>query len=50
MTVRYVGMFLDDPLQVPVELLNYLAEQLQIDDPSCVKSYGEREKTPFEHV
>lgn len=25
MTVRYVGTFLDDPLQVPVELLDYLA-------------------------
>lgn len=44
MTVRYVGTFLDDPLQIPGELLDYLAEQLQIEDPSCVKSYGDRER------
>jgi hypothetical protein len=49
-TVRNVGAFLDDPLDVPVELVDYLAEQLGIADASCVKSYGEREKTRFEHV
>lgn len=32
MTVRYVGALLDDPLQVPVELLGYVAEQLGIAD------------------
>nr|WP_235883850.1 DUF4158 domain-containing protein [Saccharopolyspora elongata] len=35
---------------MPVELVAYLAEQLGIADASCVKSYGEREKTRFEHV
>ncbi|MFI0465353.1 DUF4158 domain-containing protein [Saccharopolyspora sp. 5N102] len=49
-TVRNVGAFLDDPLDVPVELVAYLAEQLGIAEASCVKSYGEREKTRFEHV
>ncbi|MFD4190516.1 Tn3 family transposase [Amycolatopsis thermoflava] len=49
-TVRNAGAFLDDPLDVPVELVDYLAEQIGIDDVSCVKSYGEREKTRFEHV
>ncbi|HSK89835.1 MAG TPA: DUF4158 domain-containing protein [Euzebyales bacterium] len=50
-TVRYVGRFLDDPLDgVPVELIEYLAEQLGIADPSCVKSYGERDKTRLEHL
>lgn len=49
-TVRYVGRFLDDPLDVPAELVDYLAEQIEIADASCVKSYGEREKTPLEHV
>ncbi|MBA8930905.1 hypothetical protein BC739_009069 [Kutzneria viridogrisea] len=42
---------LDDPLDgVPAELVAYLAEQLDIADPSCVKSYEEREKTRFEHL
>ncbi|GAC55078.1 putative transposase [Gordonia amicalis NBRC 100051 = JCM 11271] len=48
-TVRYLGMFLPDPLDVPGEV-DYLAEQLEIADPSCVKSYTDREKTRFEHA
>ena len=32
-TVRNVGAFLDDPLDVPVEVVDYLAEQLEIADP-----------------
>ena len=44
-TVRNLGMFLADPLDVPVELVEYVAEQLGIDDPSCVKRYTERDKT-----
>ncbi|MFI6742756.1 DUF4158 domain-containing protein [Nonomuraea sp. NPDC050451] len=49
-TVRHLGMFLADPLDVPVELVDYLAEQLDIEDPSCVKQYTEREKTKLEHA
>ncbi len=49
--MRYVGTFLDDPLEgVPVVLVDYLAEQLGIADPSCVKFYGERENTRLAHV
>ncbi|MFI8659735.1 DUF4158 domain-containing protein [Rhodococcus qingshengii] len=32
-TVRHLGIFLSDPLDVPPELANYLAEQPDIDDP-----------------
>lgn len=50
-TVRYTGRFLDDPLDgVPVELVGYLAEQLGVADPSCVKSYGDREMTRLDHA
>jgi TnpA family transposase len=49
-TVRHLGMFLAHPLDVPAELVDYLAEQLGIDDPSCVKQYTEREKTKLEHA
>lgn len=48
-TARYVGTFLADPLDVPNVVFEYLAEQLQIADPSCVKRYTERAKTRFEH-
>lgn len=35
-------MFLADPLDVPVEPVEYLAERLGIEDPSCVKRYTTR--------
>ena len=47
-TVRHLGMFLPDPLEVPPELVGYLAEQLGIEDPTCVKRYTDREKTKLE--
>jgi hypothetical protein len=49
-TVRHLGMFLPDPLEVPPELVGYLAEQLAIEDPTCVKRYTDREKTRLEHA
>ncbi|MFH9677364.1 Tn3 family transposase [Streptomyces sp. NPDC017405] len=49
-TARYLGVFLDDPTDVPQEVIDYLAEQLGIEDSSILKAYGEREKTRFEHV
>jgi hypothetical protein len=48
-TVRYLGTFLDDPLDVPTVVLDDLAGQLGIGDASQVKGYLEREKTRFEH-
>ncbi len=48
-TVRYIGLFLGDPLDVPWLVVEYLAEQLGISDPSCVKQYVERAKTAYEH-
>lgn len=35
---------------MPVELVAYLAEQLEIADPSGVKSYGDREMTRLDHA
>ena len=49
-TVRMLGAFLDDPVDVPVEVVDYVAEQLGIGDPSCLKAYTEREKNRFEHM
>lgn len=48
-TVRYLGTFLADPLDVPVEVLNNLAGQLQIEDAAQIKRYTERRTTRFEH-
>jgi hypothetical protein len=48
-TVRYLETLLPDPLDVPTVVLERLAGQLQIADPSCVKRYAELRTTPFEH-
>ncbi|MET7503281.1 Tn3 family transposase [Streptomyces microflavus] len=49
-TARYLGVFQDDPVDVPAEVVDYLAEQLDIADVSVLKAYGERENTRLEHV
>lgn len=48
-TVRYLGTFLNDPLDVPTGVADCVAEKLSIADPSCVKRYTERRPTRFEH-
>ncbi len=46
-TVRYLGVFLDDPTDVPAEVADYLAEQLDVADPSVLKAYGDAvERSP----
>ena len=49
-TVRSLGLFLVDPVEVPGVVLDYLAGQLAIADPSCVARYMERRTTRFEHA
>ncbi|MBV9314527.1 MAG: DUF4158 domain-containing protein [Pseudonocardia sp.] len=48
-TVRFVGMFLLDPLDVPDEVVIYLAKQLDIDMIEQLSRYTERRGTRFEH-
>jgi hypothetical protein len=48
-TVRSIGTFLEDPLDVPVMVLDFVSEQLGIADPSVVKRYTERAKTKLDH-
>lgn len=48
-TVRWLGTFLEDPLDVPGVVLEFVAEQLGVEDPSQVKRYTERRPTPFDH-
>jgi hypothetical protein len=50
MTVRYPGTFLNDPLDVPTDVLDYIGQQLEVSDPSCVKRYMERPPTRFGHA
>jgi hypothetical protein len=49
-TVRYVGTFLSDPIDVPWVVVDYLAAQLGIEDASVVKRYSERFQTADDHA
>ena len=49
-TVRFLGVFLEDPLDVPWPVVDYLAVQLDVVDASCVKQYMIRTKTRYEHA
>jgi TnpA family transposase len=48
-TVRWLGTFLEDPLDVPGRVLDFAAGQLGIADPAVVKRYAERVKTKSDH-
>jgi hypothetical protein len=48
-TVRFLGTFLPDPLDVPIVVLDFVAEQAGVADASVVKGYLERRTTRFEH-
>ncbi|WKX74027.1 DUF4158 domain-containing protein [Streptomyces sp. XD-27] len=49
-TVPYLGVFLDHPTDVPVELADYLAEHPDIGDASVLKAYGEPTNTRLDHA
>ena len=49
-TVGFLGTFLQDPLQVPWPVVEYLGGQLRIADISVVKGYAERPATQWEHA
>jgi len=49
-TVRCLGTFLADPLDVPWVVVEYLGRQLDIADPSVVKAYSKRPATQWEHT
>ena len=49
-SAHYLGTFLTDPTDVPIEVIDYLAAQLGIGDPSCIKAYREREMTRLQHA
>jgi TnpA family transposase len=48
-TVRQLGAFLADPVDIPTQVVDYVAGQLGIGDPSCLKTYAGRDKTRLEH-
>ena len=49
-TVRFLGTFLANPIEVPSNVVDYLAQQLEIARPSDLYAYLEREPTRWEHA
>lgn len=49
-TTRFLGTFLADPLDVPWSVVDCVAAQLGIADPSVVKHYTERVETANAHA
>lgn len=48
-TVRFLGTFLTNPLDVPPGVVAYIAAQLGVD-PACLPEYLERRDTRMEHA
>ncbi|MBB5781943.1 DUF4158 domain-containing protein [Nonomuraea jabiensis] len=44
-----LGTFLLDPRDVPHVAVDYVAEQIGVADPSCIKLYPERAQTKWDH-
>ncbi len=49
-TLRFLGTFLTDPVNVPVGVIAYMASQLRIANPQCIVRYAERVQTQQDHA
>jgi hypothetical protein len=49
-TVRMLGTFLSEPAGVPDVVAEFMAEQVGVDDPACLKMYPDRLPTKDEHA
>src|SRR5687767_3229990 len=49
-TVRFLGVFLPNPLEVPPGVIQFMAHQLAIPDTTTLNRYLERDDTKWEHA
>ncbi len=49
-TVRFLGTFLINPIDVLQGIVDYLASQLEIKDVSCLPQYLLRSNTHWKHT
>ncbi len=48
-TVRFLGTFLTDPIEVPLGVVSYVSHQLDLTQTTCLPRYMERKQTPHAH-
>jgi len=48
-TVRFLGTFLSNPIDVPSEVVHFIAQQLGINNTGCLNNYLKRRATRFDH-
>jgi uncharacterized protein DUF4158 len=49
-TVRFLGTFLTDPIDVPPGIVIHMSRQLNVAEPSCLPRYLDRPVTHYEHA
>ncbi len=49
-TLRFLGIFLVDPVNISIGVITYVADQLNIADPRCIVRYAERLQTQQDHA
>ena len=49
-TLRFLGTFLSDPVNIPVGVIAYMASQLKIKNAQCIVRYAERVQTQQDHA
>ncbi len=49
-TVRFLGTFLPNPIDVPSGVVAYLGKQLNVADVTCLKNYINRHSTRHDHA
>ncbi len=49
-TLRFLGTFLVDPVNIPIGVITYMASQLSIPDSRCIIRYADRVQTQQDHA
>lgn len=49
-TVRYLGNFISNPIELSLEILNFVILQLKMENLDCLSLYMKRNQTRYDHI